>query len=323
MKYQETARKLKELLGLRWEPVAVRLMRPDEDLPPNVIEANVPLRHCQSIMLARRGYCIYMPPRSHACPDGAGIMGLVEMSSKLRSGELYLLFKKLPDLETASKVISSRPEFPAGSYKATLLAPLGEATFEPDVVIFTLWPEQAMWLCCSQTYTTGRRQVFHSSGFNSACADLVVQPMQSGETNISFGCYGTRASSEIDDFELFFSTPLALLDDLVLALEKLSSKSIPEARRKIYLHPVLDKVGMKADDGIDNRIAISLTIDSARCRGEGLCVDFCPESVLEMHEEDGRNVAAVVRPEACVACYTCVRQCPENIIQLKYGRSSL
>ena len=123
MNYQEMSKILKETLSLRWDPVAIRMMRAGEQKPEQVVEPTIPLRHCQSIIVARRGNCLYMPPRSHACPDGSGILGLVEMSPKLRSGDLYLLFKKLPTIEIAQKMIASRPEFEANSFKATLLAP--------------------------------------------------------------------------------------------------------------------------------------------------------------------------------------------------------
>jgi uncharacterized protein (DUF169 family)/NAD-dependent dihydropyrimidine dehydrogenase PreA subunit len=312
MNHRETARILRESLGLRWEPVAIRLLKPGESKPPSAIEPAAPLRHCQSVIAARRGNCLYMPPRAHACPDGAGIIGLVEMAPKLRSGELYLLFKKLPDIETARQMIASRPEFPPGSYGATLLAPLASAPFAPDAVIFTLWPEQAMWLCCAQTYATGERQDFKTSGFNSACSDLVVQPLLSGEMNISFGCYGSRAASEIDDFELYLSVPADLLEKIVPALQKLSRKSIPESRRKIYLPPVLDNVGARRSETGGAR----LVIDTEQCVGDGVCVDFCPTAVLEMDVQGDRLVARAVYPEKCSRCYTCVGQCPTRAIQI-------
>lgn len=317
MNYQEMTKILKETLSLRWDPVAVRMMRPGEERPPEVIEPSVPLRHCQSVIVARRGNCLYMPPRSHACPDGSGILGLVEMSPKLKSGELYLLFKKLPNIETAKKMIASRSEFEPHSYEATLLAPLDQATFEPDVVIFTLWPEQAMWLCCAQTYGTGDRQTFKTSGYNSTCADLVVQPMKTGEMNISFGCYGARASSEIDDFELYVSVPTSMLEPIVQSLQKLGKKSIPEERRKICIHPVMDKVGSRRGSNNDNTSdTIEVFIDQEQCVGDGLCVAFCPEAVLELVEKDGQKVAKAVHPELCSLCYTCVSQCPQKVIQL-------
>lgn len=320
MNYQEIMKIFKDTLSLRWDPVAIRMMRPGEERPPQMIEPPMPLRHCQSIIVARRGNCLYMPPRSHACPDGSGILGLVEMSPKLRSGDLYLLFKKLPTLEIAQKMIKSRPEFTAGSYEATLLAPLDKAQFEPDVVVFTLYPEQAMWLCCAQTYHSGIRQTFKTSGFNSTCADLIIQPMNHGEMNISFGCYGARASSEIDDFELYLSVPASMLEPIARSLQKLSQKSIPEERRKIYLHPVMDQIGSRRRDSKKDRTAnpVEIFIDENQCLGDGLCVDFCPASVLEIKEKNGRRTAEAVRPELCSLCYTCVGQCPQRTIQLSY-----
>lgn len=318
MNYQEMSKIFKESLSLRWDPVAVRMMRPGEERPPQMIEPPVPLRHCQSIITARRGNCLYMPPRCHACPDGSGILGLVEMSPKLRSGDLYLLFKKMPNIETAQKMIASRHEFEAGSYQATLLAPLDKATFEPDVVVFTVWPEQAMWLCCSQTYANGQRQNFKTSGFNSTCSDLIVLPMESGEMNISFGCYGARASSEIDDFELYLSIPTPLLESIAQSLVKLSQKSIPEERKKIYLHPVMDKVGSRRGKTQEDKASVEIFIDAEQCEGDGLCVAFCPSAVLEIVDSDGQKVAKALHPEACSACYTCVGQCPRKAIQLSY-----
>ncbi|MEL7565522.1 MAG: DUF169 domain-containing protein [Dehalobacterium sp.] len=316
MDYQEMAKILKDTLSLRWDPVAVRMMRPGEEIPAQAIEPPMPVRHCQSIIAARRGNCLYMPPRSHACPDGSGILGLVEMSPKLKSGDLYLLFKKLPSLEIAQKMIGSRPRFPAGTFEATLLAPLAVAAFAPDVVIFTLWPEQAMWLCCAQTYHSGERQSFKTSGFNSTCADLVIQPMKTGEMNISFGCYGARASSEIDDFELYLSIPASMLEPIVQSLLKLGQKSIPEERRKIYLPPVMDKIGARRDEPGSSANSVEVFIDEKQCLGDGLCAAFCPAGVIEIQEKDGAKVARAVHPELCSMCYTCVGQCPQKAIQI-------
>lgn len=303
-------------LTLRWSPVAVRLMRPGEAVPENMTEPTEPLRYCQSIIAARRGHRLYMPPRRHSCPDGTGILGLVEMSEKLRSGELYLLFKKLPDIETAQKMIAIRPEFPAGSYAATLVAPLEEATFEPDTVIFTLLPEQAMWICSSATYSGDGGQTFRTSSYNSTCAYLTVQVMKSREINMAFGCYGGRASTEIGDEDLYLSVPYEKLPKMAEALKKLAKKSIPEERRKIYLFPQLgqmDAVGSEMDAISDVRV------DHSLCIGCGLCVAFCPEAVLEMMETDAGEKSHAVATEKCTGCYTCVGQCPKQAIRLIRG----
>lgn len=314
MTNRDLSESLKRLLTLRWSPVAVKLLKPGEAKPDQVREPSAPLRHCQAITAARRGNSIYLPPRKHACPDGSAIMGLVPMSPKLRSGELYLLFKKLPNLEIAQKMIASRPEFPPGSYSASVLAPLEEARFEPDVVIFTLYPEQMMWLCCATSYGSGERQQFHTSGYNSTCSDLTVKVMQSQQMNISFGCYGARAISDINDFEAYLSVPFRQLPALVEALEQLALKSIPEARNKIYLPPVIDDIGPSTGP---ESYSVQVKIEAGRCDGCGLCVAFCPESVLEMERGERGSLAAAPAPERCSACYTCVGQCPQKAIQLE------
>jgi uncharacterized protein (DUF169 family)/ferredoxin len=292
-------------------------MRPGEQVPEGVVEPANRIRHCQSIAAARRGNCMVIPPRKHACPDGAGIMGLITMSAKLRSGDLYLLFKKLPTIECARKMISSREEFAPGTYTATLVAPLEKAAFAPDVVIFTLLPEQAMWLCCAATYGSGERHVFRTSGYNSTCADLVVQVMKSQKMNISFGCYGARASSDVGDSEVYLSIPYGQLPALIASLEKLAAKSIPEARHRIYMPPVIDSV---ARPGQESEERVEVLIDADRCNGCGLCAAFCPESVIETETVDGAEKARVIAGEKCCACYTCVGQCPQQAIQLKPAR---
>ncbi len=47
------------------------------------------------------------------------------------------------------------------------------------------------------------------------------------------------------------------------------------------------------------------------CKGCGLCVEFCPQDVLEQ-AEDGRVIVA--RPEACIACRWCELHCPDFAI---------
>jgi uncharacterized protein (DUF169 family)/Pyruvate/2-oxoacid:ferredoxin oxidoreductase delta subunit len=313
LKYKELAAALTQMLTLRWSPVAVKLLKPGEEVPVNVYEPSVPLRHCQAITIARRGNSLFMPPRKHACPDGAAIMGLIPMSPKLRSGELYLLFKKLPTIECAQKMIASRQEFEPGIYHATVLAPLEEAEFEPDVVIFTIYPEQMMWLCCAASYATGERHIFHTSGYNSTCADLTVQVIKNQQMNISFGCYGARAISDISDFEAYVSVPFQQLNTLVESLQKLAVKSIPEARRKIYMPPVIDKTAVAGSVTLNQ---VDIRIDEERCTGCGLCEAFCPEAVITMATVNNQSKANVPAAENCCACYTCVGQCPQKAIQL-------
>jgi 2-oxoglutarate ferredoxin oxidoreductase subunit delta len=54
-------------------------------------------------------------------------------------------------------------------------------------------------------------------------------------------------------------------------------------------------------------------INRGWCKGCGICVQFCPKSVLELDKEDK---AAAVRPEDCICCRLCEFRCPDLAIEI-------
>ena len=234
LRYEAWHGTLSRVLSLRWGPVALSLLpadapMPDAPLPP------AKMRHCQSIMAARRGYSLLMTLRCHACPDGTHILGMTEIPPKLASGELYLRFGKLESIEAARQMVKERPCLPGRSIGATLVTPLRDAIHTPDVIIVVANPEQLMWLCMSASYTSGRRFDFKVSGYNAMCVETTVIPLTTGKINISLGCYGCRGSSDISDDLMFMGIPLAEMPRVIQGLGELSKKAIPDSRAKIYL----------------------------------------------------------------------------------------
>jgi len=234
--YASWTKTLKEVLGLRWEPVAISLIKagqpiPDVPLPPERI------RYCQSLLAARRGQSYMLPAHRHACPDGSSTLGLTTLPKKLASGELYLLFNKLDSLEAAQRMVLDRPSLEPYSVEATVVSPLNKAQCEADVVAVVALPEQIMWLSMATSFYTGIRHDFHASGYNAQCVETTLLPYQSGKINISFGCYGCRAASDVGDDMMMMGIPVALMPDVVRGLERLGKKAIPQSRAKVYLTP--------------------------------------------------------------------------------------
>ena len=50
---------------------------------------------------------------------------------------------------------------------------------------------------------------------------------------------------------------------------------------------------------------MGIVIDNEKCVGDGVCVDMCPEEVLEMGEE----YPIVVREDNCTECKSCEVAC--------------
>ncbi|MDR3052717.1 MAG: DUF169 domain-containing protein [Coriobacteriales bacterium] len=235
--YREWSATLRRVLGLRWSPVAISLIPAGDPLPAVPVPSER-LRYCQSLMAARRGRCIMLPANRHACPDGTSILGLTEMPAKLASGELYLLFHKLDSIEAAQRMVHERPHLEPRSIDATVVTPLEQAATEPQVIAVIAQPEQIMWLCMSASYYTGHRFDFHASGYNAQCVETTLIPYLSGELNISFGCYGCRASSDVGDELMFMGIPTDLMPTIIKGLRELDKKAIPQSRNKIYLPPL-------------------------------------------------------------------------------------
>ena len=232
--YAGWATSLKEVLGLAWEPVAIALIKAGEPLP-DVELPKERLRYCQSLLGARKGQAFLMPPNRHACPDGTSILGLCPMPEKLASGELYILFNKLHSIEAAKRMVHERPSLPARCVQATVVAPLAQAPCPADVIAVVALPEQIMWLSMATSYFSGHRHDFHASGYNAQCVETTLIPYLSKEINISFGCYGCRASTDVGEELMMMGIPVALMPQVVAGLIELGKKAIPQSRAKIYL----------------------------------------------------------------------------------------
>ncbi len=53
-------------------------------------------------------------------------------------------------------------------------------------------------------------------------------------------------------------------------------------------------------------------INADECSSCGICVDACPESVLDIVGES----ASVVNEDACIECGNCVEECPMGAISM-------
>ncbi|MDD3042121.1 MAG: DUF169 domain-containing protein [Methanosarcinaceae archaeon] len=231
MDYAEISEKLVEYLNLKYEPVAVKVLKKGEAIPEGYSEPEKNLRHCQSIMRARKGESFVVPAEKHACVVGGSSLGLIPTPPKVTSGEFHANLKMFDSAEAAAEMIAKRPAFEPESRIATVVSPLKDAKFEPDVVVLVDRPETVYWVIPASTFCGGGRANFSSAAFQATCADSTIAPVLTGEINLSLGCFGCRKATDIENDEMLMGIPFNKLEDIVNALEKIHAGPMEKARK--------------------------------------------------------------------------------------------
>jgi len=58
-----------------------------------------------------------------------------------------------------------------------------------------------------------------------------------------------------------------------------------------------------------------VTVDIDKCQACGDCIENCPNEMLVMHEENGKQYAMFTGdPDDCIGCLSCEASCEEGAI---------
>ena len=113
MKNAEISEKLVGSLGLRYEPVAVKVIRKGEMIPDGFTEPENNIRHCQSIMRSRKGESFLIPASKHACVVGASSLGILPTPEKVVAGDFHANIGMFGCADAAAAATRSRRGAPA------------------------------------------------------------------------------------------------------------------------------------------------------------------------------------------------------------------
>ena len=219
LKRNEKASKLlKNKLNLNSEPVAIKIIKNESELPENIKKAETPKRHCEMTKLASQGESFYATLEEQSCKGGAAALGLTELPEKLKSGEFYVKLGRFKDIKSAKETLNALPSLKKETY-ALVYTPLKEAKYTPDVIILFTKPIQAMKIAQSLIYEETDRINADFAGIQSICADAVAKPIKEGNVNITLGCDGSRKYAKLDDDELAVGINNNKLDILTKSIE--------------------------------------------------------------------------------------------------------
>ena len=221
--------KMKTILTLRHEPVAVRLIRENEE-PPKLPAAEKQLSHCQAVMSASKGNAFVLMSDMQECKVGSSALGMCATPDKVRSGEFHFGMGAHDTVGATEKMIAARTEIKF-KVKGAAYAPLSKANFVPDVVIIEDIPERIYWFVPLSTAEKGGRAQFSTAPFQAACVDCLTVPMATGSVNMSIGCFGCRKRTDIAKDEMLAGIPYSLIPGMVKTLDKYKDGIMTKAKR--------------------------------------------------------------------------------------------
>lgn len=229
--------KLKDIIGIIREPVAVKMVRNETELKSidlSGYDTETRCRYCQAVMRASRGNKVVVSAANISCAAAAAAFGLKSLHPKLASGEAHYNVGTFGTQEAARQMMSDMPRLPQGEYNYVLVSPLADCCFEPDVVLVEAPPENLMWLALASIYTTGERMQFSTSVVQATCVDATVVPLKTGQINATLGCNGCREATDLEVTENLVGIPFALLPVIIDNLVDMQETIIKNRSKSIY-----------------------------------------------------------------------------------------
>jgi uncharacterized protein (DUF169 family) len=227
--YKLIGKRLKDLLGLKGEPVGLKLLKNNTSVIG--YDGGNKYTFCQFIMKAQEGNKLLATADNVACANGSSALGFIPVPERLINGEFLAhlgSFKK----EGARKTMELMPRFNYKQFSGIALAPLPEVDFNPDIIVLETVPEHLMWLALATIHQNGGRLEFTSSISNGTCVDTTVVPFLTQKLNVSLGCYGCRNATSIPDENLLAGLPGCQIQDILDSLQIISEKAMPRTREK-------------------------------------------------------------------------------------------
>lgn len=222
---------LKGVLGLRGEPVAIKLVRAGEQYPDGYEEPVNAISHCQAVFRARGGESFKLPRECQGCAVGASALNMAPTPEKVACGSFHANIGMHDSEAAAAEMIAERLIVPFET-QGEVVCPLAEADFVPDVVTIQDIPERCYWVVPLSTAEKGGRAHFSTSPFQCACEDITAVPVCTGSPNISLGCFGCRKRTDMAADEMAVGIPYSMIPSFAAHLERYAETVMTKAKRE-------------------------------------------------------------------------------------------
>jgi uncharacterized protein (DUF169 family) len=224
---QELARTYRRILQLKSIPIAIRVIKNQDETPVQFKKPETPLpSFCFGIMEAFKGKGFFLKRGDVRCALGLTALGFNKEGSKSRKQKRPSQLGGSENDETARNSISNGISLPPGQTKGVAMSPLEKAVMGVDVVLFKVNSEQALWLLTAAQYNkNGASHDLHvGTGFQGVCGDVIVYPLIHEKVNLTVNGVGDRVSPSMGKNELFAGIPAGLIKKIADNLIELFHK---------------------------------------------------------------------------------------------------
>ena len=218
---------LERLLILRYAPIAVKLLKSEEEIPAGALRPKKDLGEhlalCQAFAMVRRQRkSLVLTKEDHWCVWPLIGFGLVDFN---KGSEYYDRATTANFIEDPVKARAffetSYPRLPEGSNIGLALAPADTADFVPDMLLVYLRPAQLRSALMAIKYKSGE---LLQVGFDSvdSCVHSTIPVLKDGRYKITVPDPGEYERGLTDEDEMILSVPGEKLGELVGVLSRLS-----------------------------------------------------------------------------------------------------
>lgn len=215
----KAAADLQRMLRLRYEPIAIKMIENESEIPQNAIypprDMGKHLAICQVYALARRDRkTIYTDRNSEWCWCPQITLGFSPAEEGSEAFNLVCEHLGFMNIETAKEFFAKFPRLPSGKYIGVLTAPLCDCDFEPDVVLVYCNNAQLRSMVWAIKNATGKVVETQLDAIDS-CVYSVVVPFNDGNYRVTLPDIGEYERAGADEDEIILSIPRGKLTELV------------------------------------------------------------------------------------------------------------
>ena len=229
--YQKMGEKLKEILKLEREPVAIKWSVRE---PKNIKKEEGKSRFCTKLDNAANGEIFYSTVEQEECMGGmrySGMKDRKELPKNMQSGAFLVPAGVYKSISAVQRSWQNNIPIEAGIFDAVIFSPLNKADFEPDLVFVICNSEQAMMILHANAYDSGSHGLGADSG--PICSSMASVPYLTGKVTYGFGDIGSRNNMNLKPEDVMVTIPAGDLERILANLSEMKTKTFFKRNQKV------------------------------------------------------------------------------------------